>query len=179
MKKHMVLSYQARREIENVAIELEMEAVNGKATAHAVTGAHELAALAERAEKHLQANGVRKDLRPGAKVHYRPAGPNAGAYKYTAITTFVTLERNTIGWVLAGVERDAVYPKQVEYFLVTVTDTAAQYAVEGTLAAFGRTIEGWDKSRKASADKAIEDAAIAAIAGSRNLATDGEQDERS
>jgi hypothetical protein len=52
-----------------------------KAIAHAVSGAHELAALAERAEKHRQANGVRKDLRPGSKVHYRPAGPNAGAYK--------------------------------------------------------------------------------------------------
>jgi hypothetical protein len=179
MKKHMVLSHKARRAVDSIAIELVLEAANGKATAHAVTGTHELAALAERAEKHLQANGVRKDLRPGSKVHYRPAGPNAGAYKYTAITTFVTLERNTAGWLLAVAERDAVYPKQAEYFLVTITDAAMQCAVEKTLAAFGRTSEGWDKSCKASADKAIEDAAIAAIAGSRTLATEGAQDERS
>jgi hypothetical protein len=164
MKKHMVLSYKARREIDSVTIELELEAVNGKATAHAVTSAQELAALAERAEKHLQANGVRKDLRPRSKVHYRPAGPNAGAYKYTAITTSVTLERNTIGWVLAGVERDAVYPKQAQHFSVTITDEAMQCAVERTLAAFGRTIDGWDKSRNSSAEKAAEDAAIAQFA---------------
>jgi hypothetical protein len=163
MEKHMVLSYKARRPINSVAIELALEAVNGKAIAHAITSAQQLAVLAERAEKHLQANGVRKDLRPRSKVYYRPAGPNAGAYKYTAITTSVTLERNTVGWVLAAAERDAVYPKQSEHFSVTVTDEGMQCAVERTLAAFGRTIDGWDKSRKSSAEKVAEDAAIAVI----------------
>ena len=65
--------------------------------------------------------------------------------------------------MLTSVERDAVQPRQAEHFHVEVTDAALQYAVEQTLAAFGRSIEGWDKTRSAALDAAVEDAAIAAI----------------
>jgi len=74
-------------------------------------------------------------------------------YPIPASPNHSELERNTVGWWLAAAWLMRFYPRQAESVLVTITEEAIHYAVEQTLAAFGRTVEGWDKRRKAEAEK--------------------------
>lgn len=164
MKKLLALSYKTGRAADAALIEAELAAVNGTATANTIMTGAFVANIAEAAEMHLDEHGVKKDLRPGARLVFRKKGPSAQSYGYAAITTRITLERTTAGWVLVAAERDAVRPRQAEHFSVEITDEALQYAVERTLAAFGRSPEGYDKTRKAALDAAIEDAAIGQLA---------------
>ncbi|MEA2649497.1 MAG: hypothetical protein QOG61_1932 [Candidatus Binataceae bacterium] len=68
-----------------------LDAVNGKAEAFTVCCANRVYELSLRAEDYLQDNVVPESDRAGATVTFRPAGPQAAAYKNAAISTTVTL----------------------------------------------------------------------------------------
>jgi len=72
-----------------------------------------------------------RQLRPGSEaetvgtiVTYRPRGPSANAYKNSAISTLVTIQKTQSGWYLVGVERATVYPRNPERFTVHAKDKA-------------------------------------------------------
>lgn len=92
-------------------IEEALDAVNGKAAAHTITSYTEVAKIAEAFEADLEKRGVAKSRQRGAVFEYVPDGkalPNA--YKSSAITTKVVIERGPTGSFLIGVERDRLFP---------------------------------------------------------------------
>lgn len=92
-------------------IEEALDAVNGKAAAHTITSYTEVAKIAEAFEADLEKRGVAKSRQRGAVFEYVPDGkalPNA--YKSSAITTKVVIERGPTGSFLIGVERENKYP---------------------------------------------------------------------
>ena len=101
------------------ALETALAAVNGRAEAFCITTGEELDRIARRAESRLDV--LPKASRPGARVAYRPSGPSASRYKYTARTTVVTLERRSAGWYLTDVRTDTLHPKAGERLTVWVT----------------------------------------------------------
>lgn len=144
-----------------LAIQAELDDINGRATAFTVCSAESVFALAARAELYLADHGIPISDRAAAKVTLRPAGPTANSYKYGAVSTEVTLRRRAGGlnrWVLEAVERASVYPRNPERFAVMISDLAARNAVKRTLAAFGRDVV--PRELLAPAD----DAAIAGLA---------------
>jgi hypothetical protein len=126
----------------NAAIQAALDAVNGKAEAFTVCCANRVYELSLRAEDYLEDNNVSESDRAGATVTYRPAGPQAAAYKNAAISTTVTLSRTASGWYLTDVKRTPTYPRAAQRFLVTITDRAAANLLKRTLKAFGREPQG-------------------------------------
>lgn len=125
-----------------LAVQSALDQVNGKAEAFTITFANKLVEIVKRAEHHLDQHDVVLSDRPGATVTYRPAGPSAKAYKYSAVTTEITLRRARAGtpvWHLDEVRRVDVYPRNAERFHVRISDAAARNLIKRTLAAFGRT----------------------------------------
>jgi hypothetical protein len=119
-------------------IQAALDAVNGKATAFTVRYANDIYHLVLRAENHLNDNIVPVTDWAGATVTFRPAGPAAAAYDNAAISTTITVSRTATGWYLTDVQRDKVYPRSAQRFVVTITDRAAANLVRRTLKAFGR-----------------------------------------
>lgn len=124
-----------------IAIRTALDEVNGAATAFTVCNASDVYALSRRAESYMQEKNVPESERAGATVTFRPAGPVAGAYKYNAVSTDVTLARTGSGWYVTGVERAKVYPRSPERFAVTLSDRAIKNLMRRTLKAFGRVPE--------------------------------------
>jgi hypothetical protein len=115
-------------------IEAELEKINGKAHSQTITSYNEVQVVASRAEKSLDA--LPKADRVGAKLTYRPSGPSANSYKYTATSTLIRLERTSSGWFLTEVIKSQVNPKQSEFFEVTITEAQADEIKRRAIAGF-------------------------------------------
>ena len=111
-------------EASHSAIQAALDAQNGKATAFTIHDAHDIADVVEKADDRLRAAGVTEAETVGTIVTYRPRGPSANAYKNSAISTLVTIQKTQSGWYLVGVERATVYPRNPERFTVHAKDKA-------------------------------------------------------
>lgn len=109
------------------AVTAALAEVNGKANAHTYTTAWEINALTERAEAELEALSIPKKHRAGARYAAQSGSRLANAYKHGAITTGVTLTRNTEGWRLENVSQIKLYPGQSPRPILVLT--AAQDAI--------------------------------------------------
>ena len=99
-------------------------AVNGRSASFCYTGAHEIRALAVRAEEKMAERGVYKKHAPGSVLTAMQSGPTANRYKYSANATRVTLLRTSGGWFLTGVAMGSVYPLDKEVFALIVRPDA-------------------------------------------------------
>ena len=106
------------------AIQAALDGSNGKATAFTICDAHDVAYVVEKADHRLRAAGITEAETIGTIVTYRPRGPSANAYKNSAISTLVTIQKTQSGWYLVGVERATVYPRNPERFTVHAKDKA-------------------------------------------------------
>jgi len=82
------------------ALESALLAVNGKATAHALTRASELEGVAAQAELKLAKLGLPVSARKGATVVRISGQKMPSAYKYKVRLTQATLVRGASGWAL-------------------------------------------------------------------------------
>jgi hypothetical protein len=110
-------------------VQAALDAVNGKAVSFTISSWHALVAVAECAEKLLKQRGVATKSRNGAVCTYRPAGPQANAYKYDAISTTVEMTRGSTGWFLTGCDGDSVSPRQKEKFVVAISLAARDQVI--------------------------------------------------
>lgn len=78
-------------------IQAALDEVNGSAMAFTVHYANGVYTLSRRAERYLIDNNIPESERAGATVTFRPAGPDARAYKNAAIATDITLTRTGSG----------------------------------------------------------------------------------
>lgn len=120
------------------AIDEALRAVNGRATAFAVTDAELVAKFGMLAESRLEEMHVVVSDRNGATATYNPAGPSANSYKYAAASTLITLSRQAGKWYITNIEKSRVWPRQPERFNVRITDKAADNLEKRVMAAFGR-----------------------------------------
>ena len=112
---------------DTAAIDAALLAVNGKATAHTYTHAHQVAKIADEAEAELEALGIPKKHRAGARYTAQSGSRLANAYKHGAISTCVTLTRNSTSWTVASVSQITLYPGQSPQPIFILT--AAQDAI--------------------------------------------------
>jgi hypothetical protein len=133
---------------DRATVEEALRIVNGNAQAHTITTFERVWEIAERAERHLDALDIRKNLRTGAVASYIPAGPAAAAYRYPVIATKIVMERTASAWFLVDVVREKAYPKQSSRFSLSVSDEAAICSVEHSLAWVGRTLDDFDRARR-------------------------------
>ena len=115
-------------------IDAALKAVNGKAQSFAVTRWRAVAVVADRAEKLLADRGVAKKSRAGARLVYRPEGPTANRYKYSAISTEVELTRTSGGWFVTHISAATVYPRTAERFDLYVSGAAKRDIVDKAMA---------------------------------------------
>lgn len=107
----------------NGAINAALDKINGKATSFTITCTLEVLDIVKAAEAKLAI--LPKADRKGAKVMYRPAGPSANSYKYSAKSTRIYIERGSNDWFLTNVQPDAVQPKGREMMSITITNAQA------------------------------------------------------
>jgi hypothetical protein len=112
---------------DTAAITAALLAVNGKATAHTYTHAHQVAKIAEEAEAELEALSIPKKHRAGARYTAQSGSRLANAYKHVALTTCVTLTRNSTSWTVASVSQITLYPGRSPRPILILT--AAQDAI--------------------------------------------------
>ena len=112
---------------DTAAITAALAEVNGKATAHTYTHAHQVAAIAEEAEAELEALSIPKKHRAGARYAAQSGSRLANAYKHGAITTGVTLTRNSTGWRVEKISQVTLYPGQSPRPILAIS--AAQDAI--------------------------------------------------
>ncbi|MFG6539374.1 hypothetical protein [Sulfitobacter sp. CS16] len=132
-KNHVAGLEQAlkQRELEkqnlNMSFVAKLEAVlgqvNGKARAWTVC-ADDLIGLAEECEEMMKSRGIRVKNRPGALVHYCPAGKTSRSQIGKNITTYIIMRRIHDGWRLVHAERDYCYVNQSEFREITVQPAA-------------------------------------------------------
>ena len=123
----------------NVEKKAEVEAallvVNGTNTAFTITSHSVVQSVASDAAAILIEKGVPKNLWAGTKVIFVPSGPKSAAYRYSVITTKITLLRGTGGWFLIGIERVDSHRSRCENLTlnvsVAVRDAALAHAVSG------------------------------------------------
>ena len=87
--------------------------------------AHYVHDLTVRAEKFLVKHNIPEGDRPGTRVAFRPAGPDAKSGQHSAVSTSIALSRTKAGWFLTGMERCVVEAGNTEYFLVLFSNRAA------------------------------------------------------
>ncbi len=120
---------------EKAKVKAALFAVNGISRAFTVTSHDDIVAIVWNAEKLLKEKGVPKNLWAGTKVIFVPSGPKSAAYRYSVITTKITLLRGTGGWFLVGVERVDSHRSRCENLTlnvsVAVRDAALAHAVSG------------------------------------------------
>ena len=118
-------------------IEAALRAVNGRAKSFALTYASEIRAVADEAENALEASGIPKAERAGARLAYRPAGPSARAYKYAAASTVIEIERSSSGiWHLTSVRDCVVYPRQARTFVLHISETQRDAVIKHALSQY-------------------------------------------
>ncbi len=104
----------------NDKIRAALDPINGKAESFTITSWGELREFAKNAEAQLAM--LPKAERKGASATCTPAGPTANCYKYSAVSTTVTIERFATGWFLVAAARSEVYPKSPERCNITITE---------------------------------------------------------
>lgn len=104
------------------AIESALKAVNGKASSFALTTYARLAEVAQELRSEMDADGLTLSERAGATLWYRPSGPSANKYKYSAASTMVciTMASNGKDCFLTEVRSQGVNPKQSRYWMVSL-----------------------------------------------------------
>lgn len=107
------------------AVEEALSEVNGKASAFTITTFCEVNDFCVELEAELQNRGITLKSLVGTVATLTSEGPSAGAYKYSATGTRVTVKRVTDGWRLIDVKRVDVYPKQPARRTVEVSAAAA------------------------------------------------------
>jgi len=103
--------------------------VNGRASAHVFEFYSQIARLAETAEKALAELGVPKISRKGAAYTAESGEKLPSAYKYSATTTFVEIERNASAWYLVKIKRSELYPCQRPSAFLSLTSAQDEIAV--------------------------------------------------
>lgn len=96
-----------------------LEAVNGRASTHTVSGYSDLALFVDAAERQLSALPKREHI--GAVASCVPSGPLSRSYKYDAVSTQVEITRFASGWFLTGAGRATVQPCAKEVVRLTVS----------------------------------------------------------
>jgi hypothetical protein len=135
-------------------IEDALQKVNGRAKSFAITSAAIVVGVIKRAERYLTDYSIPSADRGGATVTYRPGGPSANSYGYSATSTQIKLRRkagSATVWYLEDVARTEVYPRKPEKFSVAIDDRAAGSLLKRTLAAFGRNALPVDDEQKIAA----------------------------
>lgn len=116
------------------AIEKALNDANGRARAHTFTSYHAIEGLAEQAEKDLQAFGVTKARRCGARYNASSGGPLPKAYDNKAIQTGVCLDRRSNAWYLVAACTLDLWPRQNPTRELIVTQAQADEACKRLLA---------------------------------------------
>lgn len=107
--------------------------VNGKASSFTL-GSTDAIELAVATERRLAEMGVPKAARAGVIVTQPSAGPTANAYKYDAVGTRFVLRRNSKGdYILQGVERITVWPREAGGINLVVSPAARDAIVNKAL----------------------------------------------
>jgi len=94
------------------AIEAALLAVNGKASAHAITAFSEIETIAQSAEAQLESLGIAKGRRAGAFYRKTSGEKMCNAYARKAhlrAATSVMLERRSTGWWLVSASKTDVW----------------------------------------------------------------------
>ena len=113
------------------AIEAALSSVNGKATAHTFTTAHEIIDLAERAESTLFYLLARKADMKGAVITATSGGSSLpNSYKYSRVVTHVKIERRSSSWWLVEIESGSLSTNQQGGVHLTLTKEQDERAVE-------------------------------------------------
>jgi len=115
-------------------INAALRAINGRSASFCYTNAHQIRALAARADALLTERGVYKKHASGSKLEARMAGPTANRYKYAANATAVTLVRTSGAWFMTDVGMETVYPREKEWFALTVQPDAGADIVAQAMA---------------------------------------------
>jgi hypothetical protein len=115
-------------------INAALRAINGRSASFCYTAAGELRALAARADALLTKRGVYKKHASGSKLEARMAGPTANRYKYSANANSVTLIRTSGSWFMTDVSMETVYPRDKEWFALTVGPNAGADIVAQAMA---------------------------------------------
>jgi len=118
----------------NAAINAALDKVNGKANSFTVSSGSEVVKISEAAEKAL--SQLPKSERKGAKVMFRPSGPHARSYGYSAKSTRIYMERGSSCWFLTNVQPDSVSPKQAEMMHIEITPSQADEIKRRAIAPF-------------------------------------------
>jgi len=118
----------------HAAIEATLGAVNGRASSFAITGYWQVQKVADAAESRLET--LPKAERVGAMAAHVPDGPAAKAYKYSAASTRLTLERRATGWFLTEIARTEVYPGTSGYLQLSITQAQADEIARRAVAGF-------------------------------------------
>lgn len=118
----------------NAPIREVLDRVNGKATSFTVNHPINISNLALDVEATLEKSGISVKNRKGTTVVYVPAGPAASAYKYSAVSTKITLLRGSgYKWYVTDISRTEVHPKQSKKLSITITTEAANDVVRNAL----------------------------------------------
>lgn len=107
-------------EANRTAIEAALFNVNGTAVSFTVDSFDFVASVAEGALDTMSADGLTIKERSGARVKYRPAGPRASSYGYSAKSTRIeiTVGSNGKDCYLTGIELCVVHPKLSELLVM-------------------------------------------------------------
>lgn len=114
---------------DTAAITAALAEVNGKANAHTYTHAHQLAGIAAEAEAELEALGIPKKHRAGARYAAQSGSRLPNAYKHGAITTVVTISRNNSGWKVEKISQATLYPNCTPRELLLLTPAQDAIAI--------------------------------------------------
>lgn len=101
-----------------------LAAANGDARAHTYD-VRALLAVADRAEKQLDALGLTQAQRAGAVVHCVSGGSVSSGYKYSRALTRATLTRTSGGWWLIAASRVDAWTGHEDLCLTAPQDEAA------------------------------------------------------
>ena len=112
------------------AITAALAAANGKATAHTFTSAAEIIAAANDAEAQIAALGIPKNERAGATARASSGGKLPNAYKYTRVTTRITITRGASAWFLTEITTADTWDKKGGGTYLKVTAEQDATAIE-------------------------------------------------
>lgn len=119
------------------AVREMLRAVNGAASAHAITTYREVLDVCRAVERMFARRGLPKSRRGPCWVDYRPAGPEAASYGFRVVTTSIALDRTKGGvWKLVSAVRDHASPRQGRRLCVTVTAEMCREIAERAIEPF-------------------------------------------
>jgi len=109
-------------EANQTAIEAALKAVNGKAESFAITKYAHVAQVTRDLMARMEEDGLTLAEKAGASLWYRPSGPGANKYRYSATSTKIRIVVGSNGkdCFLTSVEPSGVNPKQAEYWMISL-----------------------------------------------------------